>query len=159
MSKFIPIYQQNKTKILSKTPDQSSGDYKLTVYTTWQMSFAQLSSKAAQFLQLCSFIHFEGIREDIFQRAAEYKPNDNPLDPTPDELRSSFEFLQQFKSSQAKWDSFAFGEMMAEICGYSLMTWHEMSYSIHPLVHQWSQTTISDPAGCRNMMVSLLGMA
>ncbi|KAJ7073176.1 P-loop containing nucleoside triphosphate hydrolase protein [Mycena amicta] len=159
MSKFIPIFQQNKTKILSETPDQSSGDYKLAVYTTWQMSFAQLSSKAAQFLQLCSFIHFEGIREDIFQRAAEYKPDDTPLDPTPDELASSFEFLQQFKSSQTNWDSFAFGEMMGEICGYSLMTWHEMSYSVHPLVHQWARTTISDPTGCRNMMVSLLGMA
>ncbi|KAJ7073167.1 hypothetical protein C8F01DRAFT_973066, partial [Mycena amicta] len=159
MSEFIPIYQQNKSKILSKTPDQSSGDYKLSVYTTWQMSFAQLSSKAAQFLQLCSFIHFEGIREDIFQRAAKYKPDDRPLDPTPCELRSSFEFLQQFRTAHTEWDGLAFEEMMSEICGYSLMTWHEMSYSVHPLVHQWARTTISDPAGCRNMMVSLLGMA
>ncbi|KAJ7073181.1 hypothetical protein C8F01DRAFT_1225887 [Mycena amicta] len=159
MSKFIPIYQQNKTKILSRIPDQSSGDYKLTVYTTWQMSFAQLSSKAAQFLQLCSFIHFEGIREDIFQRAADYKPDDGPLDPTPEELTSSFEFLQQFRTAHTEWDGLAFEEMMSDICGYSLMTWHESSYSVHPLVHQWARTTICDPASCRNMMVSLLGMA
>ncbi|KAJ7052089.1 P-loop containing nucleoside triphosphate hydrolase protein, partial [Mycena amicta] len=72
ISKYLQLYQQNKIELLSKKPAQSPEDYEWTVYTTWQMSFSQLSSKARQFLQLCSFIHFEKITEDIFQRASEY---------------------------------------------------------------------------------------
>ncbi|KAJ7061926.1 P-loop containing nucleoside triphosphate hydrolase protein, partial [Mycena amicta] len=66
ISNFIPLYRENRAALLSKKPEQSQGDYKLTVYTTWEMSFKQLKPAAAEFLQLCSFIHFEGITEDIF---------------------------------------------------------------------------------------------
>ncbi|KAJ7055413.1 hypothetical protein C8F01DRAFT_937811, partial [Mycena amicta] len=67
ISNFIPLYRENRAALLSKKPEQSQGDYKLTVYTTWEMSFKQLKPAAAEFLQLCSFIHFEGITEDIFR--------------------------------------------------------------------------------------------
>ncbi|KAJ7064157.1 P-loop containing nucleoside triphosphate hydrolase protein, partial [Mycena amicta] len=86
ISKYIPLYQENKAILLRKKPDQSHEDYAWTVYTTWQISFDQLGPLAAQFLQLCSFIHFEGITEDIFQRASEYTPGNEPLDPTLDTL-------------------------------------------------------------------------
>ncbi|KAF8224414.1 hypothetical protein L208DRAFT_1410248 [Tricholoma matsutake] len=39
------------------------------VYTTWQISFEQLSSEAATFLQLCAFMHHDGISEEMFRKA------------------------------------------------------------------------------------------
>ncbi|KAJ7064227.1 P-loop containing nucleoside triphosphate hydrolase protein, partial [Mycena amicta] len=133
ISKYTPLYQENKATLLRKKPDQSHEDYAWTVYTTWQISFDQLGPLAAQFLQLCSFIHFEGITEGIFQRASEYIPGNDPLDPTLDTLQSALYFLSNFKS-ESKWSSLAFGEMISDICDYSLMTFQNDAYSIHPLV-------------------------
>ncbi|KAJ7058658.1 P-loop containing nucleoside triphosphate hydrolase protein, partial [Mycena amicta] len=137
ISNFIPLYRQNRAVLLSKKPEQSQGDYNWTVYTTWEMSFKQLKPPAAEFLQLCSFIHFEGITEDIFKRASEYTPGDGPLSPSLDILQPGLDFLSKFKDAESKWNSLAFGEMISDICGYSLMVWQSNAYSIHPLVHQW----------------------
>ncbi|KAJ7053549.1 P-loop containing nucleoside triphosphate hydrolase protein, partial [Mycena amicta] len=115
ISKYLELYQQNKIELLSKKPAQSPEDYEWTVYTTWQMSFSQLSSKARQFLQLCSFIHFEKISEDIFRRASEYKIRNRPLDPTQEQLQSAVQFLAQFSSrTKTGWNSLAFVEMISE---------------------------------------------
>ncbi|KAJ7060697.1 hypothetical protein C8F01DRAFT_1290475 [Mycena amicta] len=121
ISDFIPLYQKNRAALLSKKPEQSQGDYKLTVYTTWEMSFKQLKPAAAEFLQLCSFIHFEGISEDIFKRASEYVPGDGPLDPSHNILHSGLDLLSGFKDSESMWNTLAFGEIISEICSYSLM--------------------------------------
>ncbi|KAJ7064206.1 P-loop containing nucleoside triphosphate hydrolase protein, partial [Mycena amicta] len=137
ISKYIPLYQENKATLLCKKPDQSHDDYAWTVYTTWQISFDQLGPLAAQFLQLCSFIHFEGITEDMFQRASTYTPQNGLLDPTLATLQVALDFLSNFRTAESKWNSLAFGEMISDICDYSLITWQEGTYSIHPLVHQW----------------------
>ncbi|KAJ7061297.1 hypothetical protein C8F01DRAFT_1025116, partial [Mycena amicta] len=159
ISKYIPLYRGNKATLLSRKPEQSHGDYQWTVYTTWQISFDQLGPQAAQFLQLCSFIHFEGITEDIFQRASEYTPGNEPLDPSRDTLQTALDFLSNFRNAESNWNSLAFAEMMSEICDYSLMTWQENTYSIHPLVHQWAGMTITNQIDQRKMIVALLGMA
>ncbi|KAJ7073025.1 hypothetical protein C8F01DRAFT_1225797 [Mycena amicta] len=159
ISKYIKLYQENKATLLSRKPEQSHGDYQWTVYTTWQISFDQLTPQAARFLQLCSFIHFEGITEDIFQRASEYRPGNEPLDPSLDTLQTALDFLSNFRNAESNWNSLAFAEMMSDICDYSLMTWQENAYSIHPLVHQWAGMTITNQIEQRKMVVALLGMA
>ncbi|KAJ7062192.1 hypothetical protein C8F01DRAFT_1284555 [Mycena amicta] len=159
LSKYIPLYQENKATLLSKKPEQAHEDYEWTVYTTWQISFDQLRPQAVQFLQLCSFIHVEGITEDIFKRASKYTPKNGLLDPNVTTLQPTLNFLSYFRSAESKWNSLAFEEMMSDICDYSLMTWQNDAYSIHPLVHQWSKTIISDLGGQRKLMVALLGMA
>ncbi|KAJ7055599.1 hypothetical protein C8F01DRAFT_1373528 [Mycena amicta] len=159
ISNFISLYRENRAALLSKKPEQSQGDYNLTVYTTWEMSFKQLEPAAAEFLQLCSFIHFEGITEDIFKRASQYTPRNGPLDPSLDTLQPGLDLLSRFKNAESKWNSLAFGEMMSDICGYSLMTWQNNAYTIHPLVHQWSRTMAIDPIGQWKLVVSLLGMS
>ncbi|KAJ7066152.1 hypothetical protein C8F01DRAFT_1052203 [Mycena amicta] len=134
ISRYVQLYQKNKAELLSEKPAQSTENYNETVYTTWRMSFDRLSQAeplAAQFLQLCSFMHFEGISEDIFKRASTY------------EIKNGL----------------VFNRITSELCGYSLMTWQKGAYSIHPLVHHWSRTTIMDLAGLRKLMVGLLGMA
>ncbi|KAF8144876.1 P-loop containing nucleoside triphosphate hydrolase protein [Mycena galopus ATCC 62051] len=69
---YLPLYATNQATLLRKKPAQSHDEYAWTVYTTWQMSFDQLSWLATFFLQLCSFLHRDGISEDIFRRAADH---------------------------------------------------------------------------------------
>ncbi|KAJ7857870.1 acyl transferase/acyl hydrolase/lysophospholipase [Mycena leptocephala] len=70
LHRYLSIYSQNRAKLLSQHPVQSHDDYRWTVYTTWQISFRQLSKAAARFLQLCSLLHHDSIPEIIFERAA-----------------------------------------------------------------------------------------
>ncbi|KAJ7060541.1 hypothetical protein C8F01DRAFT_988888, partial [Mycena amicta] len=160
--RYLQLYQKNKAELLSEEPAQSTEDYNETVYTTWRISFDQLSQVeplAAQFLQLCSFIHFEGISEDIFERASIYEIKDGALAPPFDVLKPSLEFLSSFRDTDTTWNSLVFERITSELCGYSLMAWQNGAYSIHPLVHHWARTTIIDLVGFKKLIVGLLGMA
>ncbi|KAJ7062186.1 hypothetical protein C8F01DRAFT_1230633 [Mycena amicta] len=180
MFEYVQLYRDKTAELLSEKAIQSTDDYKESVYTTWRMSFSQLAQAeplAVQFLQLCSFIHCEGITEEIFERASKYKHRGGPLGPTQKALKPSLKFLSKFQNSETSlqkpglkclsrfrkrdsvWDKIVFQKMTSEICGYSLMAWQNNAYSIHPLVHQWSRTTMKDLVGQRRLMINLLGMA
>ncbi|KAJ7061496.1 hypothetical protein C8F01DRAFT_1230785 [Mycena amicta] len=180
MPEYIQLYRDKTAELLSEKAIQSTDDYRESVYTTWRLSFSQLAQAeplAVQFLQLCSFIHCEGITEEIFERASKYKHRGSPLGPTQKALKPSLEFLSRFQNSETSsqkpglkflsrfrkrdtvWDKIVFQKMISEICGYSLMAWQNNAYSIHPLVHQWSRTTMKDLVGQRRLMINLLGMA
>ncbi|KAJ7660453.1 hypothetical protein B0H17DRAFT_954183, partial [Mycena rosella] len=68
---YLELYESTtqRIRLLNQMPTQS--DYEWSVYTTWQISFEKLSKQSAELLQLCSFIHHDGITEDIFRHAAE----------------------------------------------------------------------------------------
>jgi tetratricopeptide (TPR) repeat protein len=150
---------RNRAQLLSEKPAQSHDDYEWTVYTTWQMSFDKLSPLAAMFLQLCSFLHRDGISEDIFSRAARYKFQ--LAIPSREELKKPLEFLAQFLEPAGEWDTLQFLKVTNEIKAYSLMTFDpkRKSFSIHPLVHSWSQTTITDQWSYHSIMAAIMGMS
>ncbi|KAJ6469700.1 hypothetical protein DFH09DRAFT_837155, partial [Mycena vulgaris] len=52
LSSYLNLYAENQARLLSEKPDQSHDDYAQTLYTTWQISFEQLSKPAAKILQL-----------------------------------------------------------------------------------------------------------
>ncbi|KAJ7760933.1 P-loop containing nucleoside triphosphate hydrolase protein [Mycena metata] len=156
---YPDLYAQNHKRLLREKPSQSHSDYEWTVYTTWQMSFDQLSPAAAMLLQLCSFLHQEGISEDIFSRAADY---DFPsFGPSETELQQPLEFLSQFQGLDGKWDAIAFLEVVTEITSFSLATFApaEKMFSIHPLVHQWSRDILPDPEVKYCITHSIIGMS
>jgi hypothetical protein len=109
------------------------------VYTTWDISFQCLSKPAATFLQLCSFFHHEGISEAIFSNAASCVHDE--LEFTPEALKKPRAFLRNFLTDSGAWDGVTFAEVTAEILGYSLINQDPQTdlFSIHPLVHDWSQ--------------------
>ena len=53
MDSYLELFSQNKARLLSEKPGQSHDSYAWTVYTTWQISFDQLSQVAATLLQRC----------------------------------------------------------------------------------------------------------
>ncbi|KAJ7828315.1 hypothetical protein B0H13DRAFT_1656383 [Mycena leptocephala] len=132
LHQYLSIYSQNHAKLLSQHSVQSHDDYRWTVYTTWQISFGQLSKAAARFLQLCSLLHHDSIPEAIFEQAAE-----------------------------GTWDPQQFMDIVAEIRGYSLIDRHNISdtLSIHPLVHSWCRHTLDDEPIARECMIDILGMS
>ncbi|KAJ7260178.1 hypothetical protein C8J57DRAFT_1514884 [Mycena rebaudengoi] len=156
---YIALYEQNHARLLSEVPVQSQDKYAWSVYTTWDISFKCLSKLAARFLQLCSFLHHEGISEAIFANAAVYSPE--LLNPTEEQAKEPRNFLDHFLTAAGMWDAISFSEMASEIQEYSLINKDPNTrlFSIHPLVHNWSKNTVSDIDATRECMAALLAMS
>ncbi|KAJ6459265.1 hypothetical protein C8R45DRAFT_942293 [Mycena sanguinolenta] len=149
---YLDLFLKNRTELLKKQSSQRHDDYAWAVYTAWEMSFSKLSPTAAMFLQLCSFIHWEGISEDIFSRAA------NPV-MRLSETATSRKFLSHLVGVTGKWDSFSFLKVTNEIKAYSLLNfdpWRK-TFSIHPLVHSWSRTTLNEAESYHSCVDTILG--
>ncbi|KAF8144907.1 hypothetical protein K438DRAFT_2028985 [Mycena galopus ATCC 62051] len=200
LNTYLVLYSKSQAKLLAEKPSQTHDNYAWTVYTTWQMSFDRLSPQAAMFLQLCSFLHQDGISEDIFSRAAirlmkttnEWEDTDeiedgnkgekrpakhqkldlhhvSPWFQPPSQSRISSmdstkhtqEFLSQFLDKGGKWDSLCFLKVTNEVKAYSLISFdaEQKWFSIHPLVHNWSKTTLTHPDSAYSCMGEILGMS
>ncbi|KAJ7711352.1 hypothetical protein B0H16DRAFT_600731 [Mycena metata] len=155
---YLALYQSNQARLLSEKAAQSHDDYAQTVFTTWQISFNQLSHLAATLLQLCSFLHYIGISEDMFSTASKY---DFPSwSPPREELQEPLEFLSHFVEPTGEWNSLKFLDITNEIKAYSLISFDAKAklFSIHPLVHAWSRSALSDEIPLQSCMNSILGM-
>ncbi|KAJ7927311.1 hypothetical protein B0H13DRAFT_1048545 [Mycena leptocephala] len=159
LNTYLALFMKNRARLLSERPAQTHDDYSWTVYTTWQMSFDKLTQPAAMFLQLCSFLHREGISEDIFSRAVKYRfPS---WGPSKEELEKPLEFLSHLLTSTGEWDPLSFLKLTNEIKAYSLISFdsERKVFSIHPLVHAWGRTIITDQELYHSIMGAILGMA
>ncbi|KAJ6547999.1 hypothetical protein DFH09DRAFT_1281720 [Mycena vulgaris] len=156
---YLALYEENRDQLLSEKPSQSHDDYAWTVYTTWNISFQKLSKTAATILQLCSFLHHNGISEEIFSGASVY--HFTLQGPSKEELQKPLEFLSQFLGPTNTWDSLRFLKVMNEIKAYFLASFDPDGklYSIHPLVHNWSRSTLADQEQYRSWMVAIVGMS
>ncbi|KAF7345902.1 FabD/lysophospholipase-like protein [Mycena venus] len=159
LHRYLSIYRENRAELLRQHSMQSHDDYGWTVYTTWEISFRQLSKAAAQFLQLCSLLHHDSIPEAIFEQAAVWKINDDGQEPQ--NLQEAREFLDNFLSDSGTWEAQHFMDIIAEIQGYSLINRHDIrdTLSIHPLVHSWCQDTLDDQPRARECMTDIVGMS
>ncbi|KAJ7027446.1 hypothetical protein C8F04DRAFT_1294306 [Mycena alexandri] len=157
---YLRLYQKNRAKLLKEKPGQSHDQYAWTVYTTWQISFDKLSPLAATLLQLCSFLHYTGISEDMFSHASQYS---FPvwLPATKEELQEPLEFLSHFLGPTGEWNSLSFFDVTNEIKAYSLIIFDAATktFSIHPLVHTWTRTTLVDERSSCLCIRSILGMS
>ncbi|KAF8179790.1 hypothetical protein K438DRAFT_1211607, partial [Mycena galopus ATCC 62051] len=155
---YLALFRKNHVNLLSEKPAQSYDGYSLSVFTTWHISFKKLSQPAAMLLQLCSFLHWDGISEDIFSGASRYSfPS---WGPPKANLQQALEFLSHFVGPSREWNTFDFVKVTNEIKTYSLINFNaeKKSFSIHPLVHEWSQTTLADLNSAHSCMIDILGM-
>ncbi|KAJ7282246.1 hypothetical protein C8J57DRAFT_43987 [Mycena rebaudengoi] len=162
LRRYIALYEQNQGRLLSEVPVQSQDKYAWSVYTTWDISFKCLSKVAARFLQLCSFLHHEGISEGIFSNAAIYSQEIlGALGPTQQQMEEPQEFLSHFLTAAGTWDTLSFADMVAEVKEYSLINQDPTTglFSIHPLVHSWSRNTVLNMDPTRECTAALLAMS
>ncbi|KAJ7479541.1 hypothetical protein FB451DRAFT_1171646 [Mycena latifolia] len=159
---YLDLYESTfkRIQLLNQRPFQS--DYEWSVYTTWQISFEKVSKQAAHLLQLCSFLHHEAITEEIFKQAAFYEHI--PEGPTKADLCEPLEFLAQFHDpTGCRWDSMKFIGLTDELGCFSLIEFHRgartITFSVHPLVHEWCRTTVKLDAPTELCMHKLMGMS
>jgi tetratricopeptide (TPR) repeat protein len=159
LRKYLTLFEQNSAQLLGRLPSQSYDRYAWSVYTTWDISFKCLSPPAAKFLQICSFLHHEGISEAIFSTAAAYEYFS--LGPTEEQIEEPCKFLNSFLTQAGSWDDLYFTDITIEIKGYSLINQDPNTnlLSIHPLVHDWARETNVDTTSTRECAAALLAMS
>src|SRR6267154_428749 len=148
---YLDSYRRRHITLLQEHGIQTTDDYKWTVYTTWQISFESLKAPAVTFLQLCAFMHHDGISEEIFSNAAATILNEVP--------REAADFVDNFLDIHRHWDPALFLNMTNDLGRYSLIDFDNANkvFSIHPLVHTWIRTTISNGEPTRSQTKSILG--
>ncbi|KAJ7466039.1 P-loop containing nucleoside triphosphate hydrolase protein [Mycena latifolia] len=119
LGSYLSLYEHNKAKLLTEQPVQTHDNYSWTVYTTWHISFEQLSEQAKTFLKLCSFLHYHGISENIFKNATNYISEPSSL--SKEELEMTVKVLSQFSDPFGAWDPLRFMDVTNEIRAYSLI--------------------------------------
>ena len=165
--RYLHLHRERRGALLEEYRDnvQKMDDYKWTVHTTWEISFKRLSEQSAMFLQFCSFLHHEGISEAIFRNAASnmtsYVPWVHHTAEESNAVSKAKEFLGGFRTSDSPWDSQKFLKMIMEIRSYSLVDFDSANetYSMHPLVHAWTRTTMSKEEVTRTSVMWMLGLS
>ncbi|KAJ7018253.1 hypothetical protein C8F04DRAFT_1243323 [Mycena alexandri] len=81
--------------------------------------------------------------------------------PANKQSREPLEFLAHFLDPTGEWNSLSFLEVTNEIKAYSLISFDAETkmFSIHPLVHAWSRSTVFDEGSSRSCISSILGMS
>src|ERR1700722_8394909 len=167
LGRYLEMYRERRGTLLEeyRTQVQKIDDYERTVYTTWLISFEQLSQQAATFFKICAFLHHDGISEAIFQNAACNLANYVPDLPATNEelvsLSAAKDFMNWFRTTEGLWDTQKFLNIIIEIRSYSLIDFDPENcvYSIHPLVHAWTLTIIADGALTRTCTQYILSMS
>ena len=165
--RYLHLHRERRGALLEEYRDnvQKMDDYKWTVHTTWEISFKRLSEQSAIFLQFCSFLHHEGISEAIFRNAASnmtsYVPWVHHTAEESNAVSKAKDFLGGFRTSDSPWDSQKFLKMIMEIRSYSLVDFDSANetYSMHPLVHAWTRTTMSKEEVTRTSVMWMLGLS
>jgi tetratricopeptide (TPR) repeat protein len=158
LKKYLEIYQEYYDKLLQTKKIQKQDGYGLAVYATWKLSYDRLGSSAKTILQILSFLHHEGITEEIFKRASlsSERLDDLSLQIQVDKL------LSAVGKEGSKWNSLLFQEFIGEIKSYSLIEFDDrtQSYSIHPLVQQWSVWTLGQTQNdIQKCVLSIIGLS
>ncbi|KAF8586125.1 TPR-like protein, partial [Ramaria rubella] len=168
LGQYLDMYHVHHLQLLKESADdvQSMDDYEFTIYTTWKMSFKKLaeSEGAAALLQLCAFLHYDGISENIFMKAAaniaSYTTKIFDEEEGFIHISKARDFLHSYQGDGGSWDSWRFHRNIMDIQKYSLIEFDQanQTYSIHPLVHAWTQT-IPNSEVFQTCAQSILGIA
>ncbi|CUA76313.1 Nephrocystin-3 [Homo sapiens] [Rhizoctonia solani] len=119
-----------------------------TVYTTWKMCYDQLGPESRELLWLIAYLHYDGISEDIFKRAAKStNPESYPLpltDLATEALRQVRQYLSMFLDTDGNWDPVKFTHIIADLNSYSLIEFDlkNLTYRVHILVHDWAKSVV-----------------
>ena len=140
MEEYCTLYARHRKELLSQKAIQGGDDYRYTVYTTWEVSrqmIEEMSSEAGQdaleLLQIFSFLHYEGISEEIFSQAYHTLRNDRQSDW----MLSHLPKIVLHRPRQ-EWDAYTLRMAVSVLLSFSLIYRDkENLMSMHPLVHTW----------------------
>ncbi|CUA78387.1 Kinesin light chain [Rhizoctonia solani] len=119
-----------------------------TVYTTWKMCYDQLKPESRELLWLIAYLHYDGISEEIFKRAAKSTNAESyPLPLTnlaTEAQRQVWQYLSTFLDADGNWDPVKFTHILADLSSYSLIEFDlkNLTYHVHILVHDWAKSVV-----------------
>jgi tetratricopeptide (TPR) repeat protein len=155
---YLQMYSDHRRTLMEHQSLEGASDYGRAVYATWDLSYKALEAKVANgstaeadgqaaesaitILHIFAFLHYDGITEDIFRRAAEaLQGNDINAKPT-----TSSDLPRQLLNLRngGTWDPSIFRDGIRILLSFSLVkTSSEGFYCVHPLVHCWSRDRMS----------------
>ncbi|EUC58703.1 kinesin light chain-like protein, partial [Rhizoctonia solani AG-3 Rhs1AP] len=152
IAKYRSVFLSQRRRMLeeySKLPITAKLDGRGdTVYTTWRMCYDQLKPESRELLWLIAYLHYDGIFEDMFRRAAQNMRSKQYFLPLTD-LESQAQmhvtqYLSTFLDSDGNWDTIKFTEVMTDLTSFSLIDFDRvnMAYRVHVLVHDWAKTVV-----------------
>lgn len=142
MEEYYQVYSQRRKELLSTKVVQENEQYEFTVYTTWEISLErikQLSSDAANLamdlLHIFSFLHYEGIPEDMFHKAWKALQSE---DHSAWIRAHQLGVLLQIEPPH--WDPAPIRRSLSLLSSFSLISnGGDRLISMHPLVHAWAR--------------------
>jgi hypothetical protein len=162
MEEYHGVYSRHRKQLLSRESKQARIDYKYTVYTTWEISVnliekmsTESANDAIELLQLFSFMHFDGITEDILKETWKSMRNQEPSEWTRmHQLRVLYE------DTSLDWDPYMIREALILLSSLSLLTFDRINgISIHPLVHAWARDRLTKTDQKRWWMIAASTLA
>ncbi|KAL9615270.1 MAG: hypothetical protein Q9167_000241 [Letrouitia subvulpina] len=148
MEEYCTLYTRRRKELLSQKAIQGGEDYRYTVYTTWEVSRqmiekmpGEVGQDALELLQIFSFLHHEGISEEIFFRAwlalRSKMRSDWMLSHLPEIV---------LRLSDQEWDADTLRVAVSVLVSFSLIYRDKDNLiSMHPLVHTWVRDRL-DPS-------------
>ncbi|EKM82275.1 hypothetical protein AGABI1DRAFT_124759 [Agaricus bisporus var. burnettii JB137-S8] len=157
LTKYGEHYRRYHDKLLQSEEFQDQDTYGRAVYATWRLSYDKLDVSARSLLQIFSILHHEGISEEMFEKAAssEIQLEDSELQIKVTEL------LNELGTRGPDW-SWDFGLVIKRLGSYSLIEYdaRNHTYSIHPLVQQWSRSTMAEKQELmQKCVLSIIGLS
>jgi tetratricopeptide (TPR) repeat protein len=143
LNRFIDHYKHRREIVLKETPalweyrrklSQEEEETSLSVFTTWELSFQQISHQQGQLLTLFAFLQYTNISEELFWTHHQHFANTSESLP---------EWMKPLQGESGCWDSYVFEDMLAEmrdLCllqGVARATDNFCRFSLHPLVSDW----------------------
>ena len=158
MNDYRDLYRRERDNLLQNEEIQEQDPYASAVYSTWKLSYDKLDPSAQLFLQICSLLHPEGIAEEMFEKAALSQSNlrDSELQNDTTKL------LNQLGKQDSGWSSWTFRKVVMCLGSHSLIEYDHQNhtYSIHPLVHHWSGTTIEgNKIAMQKHILTIIGLS
>jgi len=158
LKQYQELYQENHGKLLQIKEIQKQDKYEFTVYTTWKLSYDKLKPPAKTLLEVLSFLHHEGITEEIFKRASLCPEKLDDLDL---QIKVT-KLLSDIGKQESTWNALLFQELIGDIRSYSLIEFdnRNLCYRVHPLVQQWSAWTLGPKKkDIQKCVLSIIGLS
>lgn len=152
MEEYCAIYSRQRQRLLAYRPAQADAGYKLTVYTTWEISIdkivglhEQAAQDAIELLHIFAFWHFAGISEEMFKQAWVFRQTwvNKEGWGVPEDMPQSRVLLN---NDNTAWDPQVFREATSILLSFSLISIDgtDRLISMHPLVHTWARDRLDE---------------
>ena len=149
---FVDHFQNRREKVLQHTPDlwdyrkklgEEQHETSLSVFTTWELSYQQISGSTERKAMLSHFMTLLGFFGNVDIRKSMFKAYF-------DQTRTIPSWTKIFASG-TQWNSYEYDDAVIELSQLSLLqhrepdTIAESRILLHPLIREWTQYRLEPP--------------